>query len=77
MRLEELKKHPRLNGDPTTREAAEEITWKRAACEYDKSRLFARTMSRWLRGGTGVIAGRKSPSGERPKNWEEFPCSGW
>jgi len=60
--LEELKKHPRLNGDPTTREAAEEITWKRAAAKYDQEQALRKNNEQMAeRRVQGVIAGRKSP----------------
>jgi hypothetical protein len=75
--LEELKKHPRLNEDAATREAAEEITWKRAAQKYDQEQLLRKnneTMAE--RKVQAIIAGRKSPTGERPKNWEEFLAQG-
>ena len=75
--LEEAKKHPRLNEDAATRELFEEYTWKRAAAKYDQIMLLRKQNEQMAeRKIQAVIGGTKSPTNERPKDWDEFLAQG-
>jgi hypothetical protein len=75
--LEELKKHPRLNDDPSVRAAAEEYTAARTARKYEQEEsLRKNNIMMAERKIQAVIAGTKSPTKERPKDWDEFLAQG-
>jgi hypothetical protein len=75
--IEEAKKHPRLNQEPAVRELFEEYAWKRSAAKFDEIMILRKQNEQMAeRKIQSIISGNKSPTKERPKDWDQFLAQG-